>query len=133
MLSAVEFSVKHLKVKHVVVCGHTSCGGVNATLANGNLGVLDIWMQPMRTLREMHADELAKLEGAEKATYLAKLNVHAGVENLRRIPTVIEAMRDRDLKLHGVIYDLATGTLEDLECSEDDATAKKRRAAFEQK
>jgi carbonic anhydrase len=53
---------RYLKVKDIVVCGHTSCGGVNATLGNGTLGVLDIWLQPMRALREKYADELEKLE-----------------------------------------------------------------------
>jgi carbonic anhydrase len=133
LLSVVEFSVRHLKVKHVVVCGHTSCGGVNATLANNKLGVLDLWLQPMRALREKHADELAKLEGADKSNHLAKLNVQAGVENLRRIPTVIEAMQERGLQLHGVIYDLATGLLEDLDCGEEEEVGKNRIAAFETK
>jgi len=133
LLSVVEFAVAHIKVKHVVVCGHTSCGGVNATLNNNKLGVLDLWLQPMRALREQHADELAKLEGADKNNYLAKLNVKAGVENLKRIPTVIDAMRERGVQVHGVIYDLATGLLEDLEVGEEEEVGKKRIAAFETK
>ena len=133
LLSVVEFAVKHIKVKHVVVCGHTSCGGVAATLANNNLGVLDLWLQPMRALREKHAEELAKLEGSEKSTYMAKLNVQAGVENLRRLPTVINAMQEWGLQVHGVLYDLATGLLEDLNVGEDDAAAKNRISAFEVK
>ena len=87
----------------------------------------------MRVLREQHADELVKLEGAEKSTYMAKLNVQAGVENLRRMSTVIDAMRDRGLQVHGVIYDLATGLLNEVECKEDEDTGKKRLAAFETK
>lgn len=123
----------HIKVKHVVVCGHTSCGGVNATLNNNKLGVLDLWLQPMRALREKHADELAKLEGTEKSTYMAKLNVQAGVENLRRMATVIDAMGDRGLQVHGVIYDLATGLLEEVDCGEDEIVGKKRVDAFQTK
>lgn len=122
-----------MKVKHVVVCGHTSCGGVNATLNNNKLGVLDLWLQPMRVLREKHADELAKLEGSEKSTYLAKLNIQAGVEALKRIPTVIDAMNDRGLQVHGVIYDLQTGLLEDLDCGEDEEVSKKRIATYQTK
>ena len=53
---------RYLKVRDIVVCGHTSCGGVNATLGNSKLGVLDIWLQPMRALREKHSEELEKLE-----------------------------------------------------------------------
>lgn len=126
-----EFSVKHLKVKHVVLCGHTSCGGVAATLGNKKLDVLDLWLQPMRALREQHAEELEKLDDKEKGTYLAKLNVKAGVERLRRMAPVLEAARDRGLQVHGVIYDLATGQLEDLKCSEGEPATKQRHAAFE--
>jgi len=129
----VEFAVKYLKVKHVVICGHTSCGGVNATLGNDKLGTLDLFLLPMRQIREQHADELAKLEGAEKTTCLSKLNIKAGVEKMRRIPPVLEAIRDRDLQVHGVLYDLSTGLLEDLDCQEDEAEQKKRLGAFETK
>lgn len=104
-----------------------------ATLNNNKLGVLDLWLQPMRMLREKHSDELDKLEGAEKSNHMAKLNVVGGVENLRRIPTVIEAMQERGLQIHGVIYDLATGLLEDLACGEEEDAGKKRVAAFETK
>ena len=87
----------------------------------------------MRKLREDHAAELQKLEGQEKSTCLAKLNVKDGVEKLRRIPTVLEAIRDRGLQVHGVLYDLSTGLLEDLQCDEDKKDADKRIDAFETK
>ena len=131
LLSVVEFAVRHIKVKHVVVCGHTSCGGVAATLANNKLGVLDLWLQPMRALREKHADELGKLEGSDKSTYMAKLNVKAGVENLRRMSTVIDAMKERGLQVHGVIYDLGTGLLDEVDCPEEGNAGEKRVAAFQ--
>ncbi|KAI6807301.1 hypothetical protein KC332_g13553 [Hortaea werneckii] len=134
LLSVVEFSVFHLKVQHIVVCGHTSCGGVAGSMANGKLGgPLDIWLQPMRALREKHAAELAKLEGAEKMNHMAKLNVSAGVDVLKRIPTVIDAMRERGLEVHGVLYHLASGKLEEVECKEDESVAKGREEAFERK
>lgn len=133
LLSVVEFSVRHLKVNHVVLCGHTSCGGVNAALGNSKIDVLDLWLGPMKTLREQHVAELEKLEGAEKATYLSKVNVKHGVEQLRRLPPVLEAMRDRGLQVHGLIYDLATGRLEDLHCGEHESAVKKRLAVFETK
>ncbi|KAI7565451.1 carbonic anhydrase [Hortaea werneckii] len=134
LLSVVEFSVFHLKVQHIVVCGHTSCGGVAGSMANGKLGgPLDIWLQPMRALREKHAAELAKLDGAEKMNHMAKLNVSAGVDVLKRIPTVIDAMRERGLEVHGVLYHLASGKLEEVECKEDESVAKGREEAFERK
>lgn len=133
VLSVIEFAVFHLKVKHILVCGHTSCGGVAATLANGNLGVLDIWLQPMRALREKHAAELDKLEGKDKANLMTKLNVHASVHVLRGIPTVIEAMQERGLTVHGLIYHLDSGKLEEVDCEEPEEVRKTREAVFARK
>ncbi|KAF1822299.1 carbonic anhydrase [Dissoconium aciculare CBS 342.82] len=131
MLSIVEFAVFHIKVKHIVLCGHTSCGGVAASLANSKLDILDVWLQPLRLLREKYSDELAAMDEAERGTFLAKENVRAGVEHLKRIPTVINAIRERGLELHGVIYNLGTGKLEEVTCDEDEAFCVKRVAAFE--
>lgn len=134
LLSIVEFSVFHLKVKHIVLCGHGSCGGVIGSLANGKLGgPLDIWLQPMRALREKHAEELAKLEGPEQKTALAKLNVQQGVRVLKSIPTVIDAIRERGLQVHGAFYDLASGIVEEIDCGEHEDVSKAREAAFERK
>jgi len=131
VLSVVEFSVAHLKVQHIVVCGHTNCGGVAGCLSNSKLGgPLDIWLQPMRTLREQHAEELDKLEDTERKNLLAKLNVQAGADNLRRMPTVIDAIKERGLEVHGVIYDLGSGILEEVDCSTPEDVAKAREACF---
>lgn len=133
LLSAVEFSVKHLKIKHIVLCGHTSCGGVKATLANNKLDILDVWLQPMRQIREKHADALGKLSAEDKEDALAKLNVQAGVDNLRRIPTVVDAIKDRGLKIHGLLYRLDSGHLEQVDTAEDDKTSECRNTTFELK
>lgn len=133
MLSIVQYAVFHMKVKHVVVCGHTSCGGVAAALANSKLDILDVWLQPLRVLREKFADELAGMDSKEQGIFLAKENVKAGVETLKRIPTVIDAVRERGLQVHGVLYDLGCGKLEEVACEEHDHSSSKRVAAFERK
>lgn len=133
LLSIVQFAVFHLKVKHIVVCGHTSCGGIAATLANAKLDVLDIWLQPIRMLREQYAEELESMDEKERGTFLAKKNVQAGVENLKRIPTVIDAMRERGVELHAVLYNLATGILEEVPDEDDEKKANHRVLAFERK
>ena len=130
LLSVVEFAVAHLKVAHIMLCGHTICGGVKATLANDSLGPLDTWLHPMRVLREQHADALAPLTPDDQTTQLARLNVRHGVETLRRIPTVMAAVRDRGLQVHGLMYDLRNGRLDEVACDEDPAVAQKRIAAF---
>ncbi|KAG9819007.1 hypothetical protein KCU68_g17897, partial [Aureobasidium melanogenum] len=130
-LSVIEFAVAHLKVEHILVCGHTSCGGVNAALANNRLGLLDIWLQPMRQLRMDHTDELEKMENqSEKTHRLSQYNILRGLEVLRMNPTVIDAMAERNLQLHGVIYHVENGKLEVVESSEDEHRLKKRLAAF---
>jgi len=133
LLSAVEFSVKHLKIKHIVLCGHTSCGGVKATLANNKLDILDVWLQPMRQIREKHAETLNALSPEDKEDALAKLNIQQGVDNLRRIPTVVDAIRDRGLKVHGLLYRLSNGHLEQIDTAEDQKASECRQCTFELK
>jgi len=132
-LAVIEFSVRHLKVQHIIVCGHTSCGGVGAVLGNQTLGILDTWLQPMRQLRYKHAKELESLEGDSKSTKLSQLNIKNGLETLRGNATVIEAMKERGLQLHGTVYNLSTGTLEPLESEETEDDFKARLTAFEMK
>ena len=66
-------------------------------------------------------------------TFLAKLNVLAGVEVMKRIPTVIEAMEERDLKVHGLLYNLHSGVLDELDEEEDKAKGELRTKTFEMK
>jgi len=133
LLSIVQFSVFHLKVKHIVVCGHTSCGGVAGALANSKLDILDIWLQPIRALREKYADELEAMDPSERGTFLAKKNVQAGVETLKRIPVVIDAMRERGVQVHGLLYNLGSGLLEEVETPEEEKVSSKRVTVFERK
>ncbi|KAF2224924.1 carbonic anhydrase [Elsinoe ampelina] len=118
-LSVIEFAVAHLKVEHAVVCGHTSCGGVQAALANKSLGVLDMWLQPIKQLRFEHGKEL-EAAGEDKVRKLSELNVLNSLEVLKMNPTVIEAVRKRGLQLHGLIYDLKQGKLETLDGEEEE-------------
>ena len=112
-VSVVEFAVRHLKVEHAVVCGHTGCGGVAAALGQNSLGVLDQWLAPVRRLRVDHQAILEKSE--DKSRALAEMNVINSLETLRMHPAVVDAMRDRGLQLHGLIFNLETGCLEAVE------------------
>jgi carbonic anhydrase len=130
-LSVIEFAVAHLKVEHILVCGHTSCGGVNAALGNTRLGLLDVWLQPMRQLRMENSEELEKMGSqAEKTHRLSQFNILRGLDTLRMNPTVIDAMAERNLELHGVIYHVESGKLEVVESTEEENRLKKRLAAF---
>ncbi|KAK5118792.1 hypothetical protein LTR62_000001 [Meristemomyces frigidus] len=134
LLAVIEFSVVHLKVSHIVVCGHTSCGGVAGCLANAKLGgPLDIWLQPLRALREIHFEEMEKLDHKEKDLFLGMKNVQSSVDVVRRIPTVIDAVRGRGLEIHGVMYHLDSGVLREVQVSEHEKAAHLREATFERK
>jgi carbonic anhydrase len=114
--AVIEYAVAHLKVKHVVLCGHTCCGGAGAALGDSKVGgVLDAWLTPLKQLRHKNAAELeAMQDSGKKAIRLAEINVCAGVETLLSNYVVEEAVRERGLQVHGVIYDIASGRLRDL-------------------
>lgn len=128
--AVIDYAVNHLKVKHVVLCGHTSCGGVAAALANNRLGLIDTWLLPLRTLRKDHLKMLESLPPKEAALKLVELNVQQGVKTLKENHSVLDAMAGRGLEVHGVIYDIGTGKLEELDIQEDDETATCRHKAF---
>lgn len=120
-----------MKVKHIVLCGHTGCGGCKASLGNAKVGKIDTWLMPLRQLRLKHAAELEQLEFPERWVRFSELNVANGVEVLRENPDVIQAVKERGLTVHGVIYDLGTGLLRELDLPDDPAVAKHRDWAFE--
>lgn len=131
--AAIEYAVTHVKVKHVVLCGHTGCGGAAAALSDARVGgVLDTWLTPLRAVRHAHAEELAGLPegdgggGNARAARLAELNVEAGVKVLMANVAVQEAVRDRGLEVHGCLFDLASGRLRDLGFGNGKAKARRR-------
>ena len=114
--AVIEFAVVHLKVKHVVLCGHTSCGGAAAALSDSRIGgVLDTWLTPLKAVRFEHADELAAIrDDKARAIRVAELNVQAGVKVLMANSAIREAIQDRGLQVHGCLFDLASGRVRDL-------------------
>jgi len=129
-LSVIQYAVEYLKVKHVVVSGHTSCGGIAAALGNKKLGLIDTWLLPLRALRRENLKLLESLDPKEAALKLVELNVRNGVKVLKENPVVMDAIAERSLEIHGVIYDVATGELNELNIEEDEDTIKSRKTAF---
>ncbi|KAI4243118.1 MAG: hypothetical protein L6R40_003668 [Gallowayella cf. fulva] len=131
--SVIYYAVNYLKVSHIVVAGHTSCGGVAAALGNGLVGgTMDAWLMPVRELR---SELLAKgaFEGKgdkEKGLLLVEANVRKGVDVVRKNPEVLKAMEGRGVTVHGVVYDVGTGELRELETGEEDGDLKKRLENF---
>jgi len=114
--AVIEFAVLHLKVKHVVLCGHSSCGGAKGALSDSRIGgVLDTWLTPLKAVRFEHADELAAIrDDNARVTRIAELNVEAGVKVLMANSAIREAIQERGLQVHGCLFDLASGRVRDL-------------------
>ncbi|RDW60485.1 carbonic anhydrase [Aspergillus mulundensis] len=127
--SVIEYAVRHLGVKHVVVCGHTNCGGVSAVMANKQLGVLDSWLLPLRKLRDTNASRLKSLPADKALLQLVELNVLAGVKTVKQKSVVAEAMK-KGLKVHGLVYDVGSGVLQELDTSVSDKVVRKRLTLF---
>lgn len=127
--AVIEYAVNALGVKHIILCGHTGCGGCKAALGNARVGKIDTWLQPLRQVRLKHAEELGKLQGFEQGVRMAELNVMSGVEVLRQNPDVIQAIQGRGLTVDGVIFDGGSGLLRKLHCP--DENAEKRKWAFQ--
>jgi carbonic anhydrase len=109
-LSVIQYAVEVLQVKHIIVCGHYGCGGVMAALGNKKLGLIDNWLRHIRDVRARHKEELIKITDPQKrCNRLVELNVIAQVHGVNRLANVQEAIADRGLKVHGLIYDVGTG------------------------
>ena len=128
----IEYAVKHLKVKHVVLCGHTGCGGVKGALGDQSLGMLEAWLYEIRAIRQQNLAQLEPLQSEyERITKLVELNVQRGVSVLKSNHNIIAAVRDRGLQVHGLVFDIATGELRELNCNEDDTQQTQRKSVFE--
>ncbi|NGF56503.1 carbonic anhydrase [Parapedobacter sp. SGR-10] len=117
MLSVLDYAVNVLKVKHVIVAGHYGCGGVAASLSRNQYGIIDNWLCHIKDVYRLHAKEIDALEGQEaKTNRLVELNVKEQVFNLCTTSIVQNAWKDRDdLAIHGMVIDIATGQLINLD------------------
>ena len=114
-MSVVNYAVNHLKVKHVVVCGHYGCGGVKAAMMSQDLGILNPWLRNIRDVYRLHMDELNTIQDEEKKyDRLIELNVQEQCINLIKTADIQKAFRERGLIVHGWVFDVHTGQLIDL-------------------
>ena len=128
--AVIEFAVQYLDVKHVVVCGHTACGGVAAAMGNKQLGILDPWLLPLRQVRERHLPLLQSLSPEEAALRLVELNVREGLNVVKQKGVVLNAIHERGLQIHGLVYDVGSGVLRELDIDETEEQLKARLVAF---
>jgi carbonic anhydrase len=114
-LSALQYAVDVLGVRHVLVVGHYGCGGVRTSIESSDHGLIDHWLSPIRNLAREHHEELDHLPEAEKVDRLCELNVLRQVRNVASNPFVASAWRrGQPLAIHGWIYSIANGLVTDL-------------------
>jgi carbonic anhydrase len=114
-LSVVQYAVEVLNVKHVIVCGHYGCGGVQAAIDDTSRGLIDYWVWPIRTMHKRHRDWLDGVDRSRLGNVLCELNVIEQVFTLSWT-RVIRRWWDQghELDIHGWIYGIEDGLLRDL-------------------
>jgi len=120
LLSVLEYAVKYLGVKHIIVCGHYGCGGVNAAMTNKRHGYVDNWLRNIKDVYNKNSSELEGIKDLDKRSdRLTELNVIEQVRNLAKTTVVQEAWKTRELHLHGWVYGINSGLITDLKVIHD--------------
>jgi carbonic anhydrase len=115
VMSVINYAVTHLKVKHVVVCGHYECGGVKASLQPLDMGILNPWLRNIRDVYRTHQAELdAITDEQKKFDRLVEKNVEEQCINVIKTAAVQKAYKERGLTVQGWVFDMRTGRLIDL-------------------
>ena len=131
-LSVIQFAVDALKVRHIIVVGHSKCGGVTAALNNTRVGVVDNWLRHVQDVRNAHLELLQQVPEAQRVDALVELNVLEQARNVC-LSTVVEDawVRGQQVIVHGWVYGLHNGLLKDLSftvASQDDVAPAYQRA-----
>ena len=115
-LSTIQYAVEVLRVEHIIVCGHYGCGGVRAALENKKLGLIDNWLRHVQDVRAKHRAQIEALKSNDEQVHrLCELNVIEQVGNVSQTTVVRDAWANgRALSVHGWIYDLKDGLIQDL-------------------
>ena len=116
VMSVINYAVRHLHVKHIVVCGHYNCGGVKASLTSTDLGILNPWLRNIRDVYRLHEAELDKIEDDDaRFNRLVELNVIESCRNVIKTAAVQQSYQDNAYPIvHGWVFDLKDGLLKDL-------------------
>jgi len=116
VMSVINYAVDHLHVKHIVVCGHSFCGGVKAAMQAKDLGLLNPWLRNIRDVYRLHKTELDAISDSDmKFNRLVELNVEEQCLNVIKTAVVQKTYLTKGFPLvHGWVFDVKTGELIDL-------------------
>ena len=114
-LSVVQYAVEVLGVRHIIVCGHYGCGGVKAASNNEKHGLIDNWLRHIQDVQNKHRPMLGAVVDDAYLDRMCELNVIEQVVNVCETTVVQDAWeRGQELTVHGWIYSLDDGHLQDL-------------------
>lgn len=114
LLAVLDYAVSHLKVKHVIVCGHYGCGGIKASTTNHDFKlVLNMWLRNIKDVYRIHRNELEAIQDEDaRVNRLVELNVQEQVMNLAKTSIIQRAWRnEQGPDLHGWVYDIKDGII----------------------
>lgn len=116
LLSVLDYAVNVLEVKHIIVCGHYGCGGVQTAMTNKHVGLIDNWIRHIKDVYRFHQQELNSIEDAGKRfDKFVDFNVFEQVLNLAKTSIVQSAWeRGQNLHVHGWVYDVKDGLINDM-------------------
>jgi carbonic anhydrase len=116
LLSVLQYAVEHLEVKHIILCGHYGCGGVNASMTRTEFGLLDMWLRNIKDIYRHHRSEIDLYDTVERRVdRLVEINVLEQVQNLAKTSIIQHAWKQHKRPtLHGWVFSLKDGLMKDL-------------------
>lgn len=115
-LSVLQFAVDVLNVKHVVICGHYGCGGIEAAMTDNEYGLVDNWLRHVKDVYRFNEKKFDGLDDHQKHNLLCELNVKEQVRNISNTTIVKNAWKaGKELSIHGWVYNIENGILKDLD------------------
>lgn len=114
LLSVLDYAVNHLKVRHIIVCGHYGCGGIKAATTNNDFNqVLNMWLRNIKDVYRLHKNELDNIKDIDnRCNRLVELNVQEQLMNLAKTSIVQRAWKNHNVPhLHGWVYGLKDGII----------------------
>src|SRR5690554_1055687 len=116
VMSVINYAIKHLHVKHIIVCGHYNCGGVKAAMKAQDLGLINPWLRNIRDVYRFHKEELNAIKDEGKRyDRLVELNVIEQCVNVIKTAALqLQNLKDGYPIVHGWVFDIKTGKIIDL-------------------
>jgi len=125
-LSVIQYAVEILKVKHIIVCGHYGCGGIQASLDTQSYGLIDNWLRHIEDVYRFHKKTLDNMQNnKEKVDALCEFNIIEQVANVCNTTILRNAWKNKqNITVHGFVYNIHDGILKDLKVSKNKITMK---------